>query len=362
MSDRDPDFIDSDGPDPEQVADEQFVHGLLESARRDDEQARRQRLARVMAAVGGDATHLTTPRPSRWRRAVMPLTMAAAVTVVVTLLVTGGPRSAADVVACLRAAEVGDAKVSYTAAGVQSKVVGQLDLGPAGARLLAVKASPESGCLLLRTRDGDCTARLHEKFKRPEDLVSWPQWLQVDKLVTPLRTPAEWLETLTRSHSFAFEESSDRQRIIGSRRAGIRDALVPLRCELVLDGRSKRLRTLRLFWSPTVIEDGGRRQGAGQALDYFDELDKNDDGKVTRTEAGAEWERLSSMGFPDDRLVTREEFRDAVSPRLGPETLELLSRRPDLEQSQPPRELILSIGQVEGRPAWLFDLEVFRHR
>ena len=371
MSKDDPGFVDPGvvepgGVDPEAIADEQFVHGLLESERRDDDQARRQRMARVVAGIGGDASHLASPRARWWRRAAVPITMAAALAVVATFLMTVDRRSAADVVASLRWSEVGPAKVGVTAissAAIPSaaKVYGVLDLGDSEARLLGLKVMPKkAGCLLLRTDGGDCLVRSSKKTKLPVRLAGWPQWLRTDQLVVPLSTPAEWLAALLQSHSFTFEGQGQKQRVLGRRQATITDPLVPARCELVLDEGRRQLLSLRLFWAPVAAAP--KRRSLEQALGYFDSLDEDRDGEVTREEAREGWGRFSEMGFGEEQVVTRRGFQDAMAPRFAADALEFLSRRPDLEVSQPPQELILKLQPVGDRPTWLFEAAVFRRR
>ena len=179
---------------------------------------------------------------------------------------------------------------------------------------MGLKVMPKkAGCLLLRTGGGDCLVRTSKKTKLPVRLAGWPQWLRSDQLVVPLSTPAEWLAALLQSHSFAFEGQGQKQRVLGRRKATITDPLVPARCELVLDEGRQELLALRLFWAPVAVAAAPKRRSLEQALGYFDSLDEDRDGEVTREEAREGWDRFSEMGFDDEQVVTaRRKKRDSA--------------------------------------------------
>mgnify|MGYP002053534923 CR=1 FL=1 len=60
-----------------------------------------------------------------------------------------------------------------------------------------------------------------------------------------------------------------------------------------------------------------KRRSLEQALGYFDSLDEDRDGEVTREEAREGWGRFSEMGFGEEQVVTRREFQDAMAPRFA---------------------------------------------
>ena len=85
------------GGRPEQIADEQFVHGLLEFLRRDDAVEQDRRIERVLSAIGGADRASPEPIVHRVPWAVVA-TLAAAVLGVVLVVGLSGGQSAADLV------------------------------------------------------------------------------------------------------------------------------------------------------------------------------------------------------------------------------------------------------------------------
>ena len=369
----DDDSVPAEHGDAEQIADEQFVHGLLETARLDNERTKRQRMARVVAGIGGDASHLTVAsgkglldRPGL-RRAVGFLTVAAAVTVVAIFLAITDRRSPADVVASLSRIRAVDQQWVYSAiADGGENLAGEWSFGGQGERLLqaavwdgpALKKSGR-GCLVLRTSEHSVVAR--SDGERPSEFREWPAWLRSGRLAAPLHSPHEWLVATTKTHSFAFDGP---QHIVGTRRDEVTDSLVPDRLDVWLreDGNLSRL---DLGWSPVAIQtaDGKRSSDKSlKALKWFVGLDTNRDDSVDRAEAGEGWPGLAAMGFEDVQSVSKCEFTATIKALTGRVATELLFECPDTTRSQPPRQLTFKASPVGDRPTWLFEMEVFRRR
>ena len=337
----------------------QFVHGLLESARCDTEEKHRRRMARLARSLDQRPVQVTVAVNRPARRLGVVAMMAAALTVVV-IFVLADPGSATDVVAYLGKNQPENSKVTYESIGKAASVYGQLDIGEAGQRLLSVKQpSTSTDCLLLRDKDG---VSLFQDEDLPHVVGSWPEWVRVDRLITPIKTPSEWLRVLRESHTFDYGSVDEKQVVVGTRRSKVVDPLVPIECTIWLDDQLEQVVAICLVWMPTGYMSSSSSTSVDENVDYFKRLDVNQDGKVERAEAAGDWGLFVSLGFGERQFVTLDEFCKSTAESVKSGSVELLNQSIDLTKYQPPARLTISLEGIEGRPSWLFELETFRRR
>lgn len=172
--------------DPQAIADEQFIHGLLGCLHEETASTRRQRVNRVLEAI----TEADAAMSRRWwRRTIRPLSAAAAVLLVVLVIVVFGFPGRQSAYAIVQASidasrTAGDRRyevfiMKHGDEALSAEPVAVMDLGEGG--YLLVKATTPEGHQLVIGRDGqgEWTIRRDgsiERF-RPED--AWPRWVNL---------------------------------------------------------------------------------------------------------------------------------------------------------------------------------------
>ena len=252
------------------VADEQLAHGVLEFLREDGRAARRRRLDKLRAQLAGGGDYGSSGPPSHsyaWGTAAM---LAASVLVVVWVFWSSGQQgSASDALLALQDRDETGVRYQVGVEDGEAQVLARWDFGDAPERLLELyPQESRQARSVLRDADGACFYQAGSQGVRGRlGSAEWPKWFEYDGLLLPLRSPWEWVASLSQTHEVSWK---GRGRVVGRRSAGA-EAGSPDSFELTTDGLGG-LRTLELCWlSPgsadEALDEGARRHGAPGAVD-----------------------------------------------------------------------------------------------
>ena len=246
--------------EPDEAADEQFAHGLLEFLAKDDRNKQKRRLAAVMGRIDPQAASSWGARESWGLRLKVGITAVAGVAVVAAVLWLMPKRGeAAEALAALHATKSGGA-LFQCEFGVQGEewLTGSFEVGDKGQRhvLLYTPDHPLLTKELLRTAKGVClqsSLAARRQVTVEQYRGSWPTWFRYGGLVGPLRSPRDWLAVLTATHELSW---AGEDRIVGARRSPdvlgpIEEyELLPERFEVRFDlAQEGRIEQLDLAWA-----------------------------------------------------------------------------------------------------------------
>ncbi|MHC5066214.1 MAG: hypothetical protein ACYTG5_19825 [Planctomycetota bacterium] len=277
-------MTDSKEEDPAKIADDQFVHGLLEFLQKDDSSTQNKRLQEVMQRIDAGSETQDLPRLlPRQRRPNWPLiaSIALPAMVLISVFILARDRSAAAIIdtAIEALPELGDRRYQLVAqvdaASNQPALTGNLDIRDQQHMLM--QATTDEGYRLVMGRNAEGEWIVHDprdqSGQRIEQLGQndgWPRWLNlrahavlldsVDNLLGHLHQHYDLVHgQLDVEHDHA--SATETIQITGFRRS--KDESAAERIDLWIDPRNHLVQRMELSWPR---HDQQTHQGQHQAL------------------------------------------------------------------------------------------------
>ncbi|MCA9300518.1 MAG: hypothetical protein KDA28_15715 [Phycisphaerales bacterium] len=238
--------------DHESIAQDRFVHGLLEFLHRDTDASREVRIAEVMTRI---STPLDPPHRHRRRLAkVVPLATTALMTFIVVgaLIIFPQPSAQAMVESAIRATREASALryeiriLDHLSSEGGDRAVGSLEMQ--GERMLVHLDSPDGSTFVMgRDDEGTWSLRRDGTVERLAPRAAAPRWITVGENAILIGSLQELLEQLGDDDYDIEQVDGETTRLVATRRPG-RPAPVPDRISIWIDDETSLVDTLVLHW------------------------------------------------------------------------------------------------------------------
>lgn len=378
--------------DAERIAQEQFVHGLLETRERDGATSRERRVGAVLAAMGAPAVVVS----HRWRlRPMRVLSGLAAVLALAALVVLGMPntRTAAAVVQASIAASstAGDRRYEMHAEVPDAPAdrpapKAMIDLRDADHMLIRATSPFGDEVTIGRNSGGAWVIRPDGTLDRYPPRQAWPRWVNFGSNTVLLASVDELLGWLQQKYKLTRPDNArapsgqgpECERVTAVRRPG--PGPEPDRVELWIDPSSHIVRRMELHWNedrrPRGPGPAGRppQGGPGDGDDMRPPPPPEEGGPPPPPEGDEGGPPPGRDGPPpggrdgppdDERPIHRRPPPPPPRDRPPHPCPEFLGGPPDFaggHQPPPPRTLVFELAEGASFADGWFDPETHQHR
>jgi hypothetical protein len=273
----DPSLIQPEGNEPQGVAREQFIHGLLEWSKLDDVSERERRMVGLMQALEAEEEGVATRVPWRvrhWR----VLTGMAAMVAITALIFLGLPtRTSAEAIvqASLTASKnAGDRRYTVSVKpprASEMRSIGTLDVRDADHVVIQARTPFGDQVTVGRNENGAWAIRPDGTVDTYPPRHMWPNWVnfgQSTVLLVSIDELMTWLQrsyTLTKGGREAVPGGDGTlcDRVTAAHKPG--ESPEPPRVELWVDPQTRVVRRMELHWIPLGgVERNGPAEGPGE--------------------------------------------------------------------------------------------------